>query len=147
MTDDDDLKINTLHRFAKHSARLVLHEYSHCEVPAGCGGVVLRWMDPARGRPVTVRVAKGDVWIDGVELEVSHTQLVPGMHLLAVHGRDVQPRVTLDGDVRELPLVNWRCTQADPGPGWQAVAFDDRSWRGDDPGGEQWVRVMFQVPA
>ena len=76
MADDDDadaadaeaLRINKLHRFAKHSPRLVLHEYSHCEVPAGCGGVVLRWLDPATGRPCVIELGSVDlracVWLD-----------------------------------------------------------------------------------
>jgi len=148
MTDDDDLKINTLHRFAKHSPRLVLHEYGHCEVPAGCGGVVLRWIDPTLGKPATVRVSNGDVWLDGVELPTSRTQLVPGPHLLAIHGSDVQVSVVLDDhNQHDLSVAAvWRCTQTEPGPGWQAVTFDDRPWRTDVPGGEAWVRVMFQVP-
>ena len=51
MTDDDDLRVNTLHRFAKHSPTLILHEYSSCEVPAGCGGVVMRWIAPDQDAP------------------------------------------------------------------------------------------------
>ena len=37
--DSEALRLNTLNRFRKHSPRLLLEEYSHCEVPAGCGGV------------------------------------------------------------------------------------------------------------
>ncbi|MFX0095185.1 MAG: hypothetical protein ACFFBD_25855, partial [Candidatus Hodarchaeota archaeon] len=40
------LRLNSLSRYSKKSARLILEEYSHCEIPAGCGGVVLRWIDP-----------------------------------------------------------------------------------------------------
>src|SRR5574339_211352 len=69
-SDDEALRLNTLHRFRKHSPRLLLQEYSHCEVPAGCGGVVLRWIDREGGLPVVVRVAAlGPVraWLDGTE--------------------------------------------------------------------------------
>lgn len=40
---DRELKLNSISRFSKQSPRLVLEEHGHCEVPAGCGGVVLRW--------------------------------------------------------------------------------------------------------
>jgi hypothetical protein len=41
-----ELKLNDLDRYHKRSASLILQEYSHCEVPAGCGGVP----STARGR-------------------------------------------------------------------------------------------------
>lgn len=50
----DNLKLNTLDRFTKQPGLLALQESSHCEVPAGCGGVVLRWIDPRAGRFVHV---------------------------------------------------------------------------------------------
>ena len=40
--DERELRLNSI-RFDKQSPRLTLEEHSHCEVPAGCGGVVLRW--------------------------------------------------------------------------------------------------------
>ena len=39
----DEQRLNSVDRFRKKSERLVLEEHGHCEVPAGCGGVVLRW--------------------------------------------------------------------------------------------------------
>ena len=44
--DKPDLRLNELERFRKTSSRLALEAHSHCEVPAGCGGVVLRWTRP-----------------------------------------------------------------------------------------------------
>lgn len=87
-SSDDDLRINTLHRFAKHSPRLTLQEYSHCEVPAGCGGVVLRWVDPRRGVPIRVRaivLGETKTWLDGAPLPGGHTRIEAGTHVLAVH--------------------------------------------------------------
>lgn len=88
-SSDDDLRINTLHRFAKHSPRLTLQEYSHCEVPAGCGGVVLRWVDPRRGVPIRVRaivLGETETWLDGAPLPGGgHTRIEAGTHVLAVH--------------------------------------------------------------
>ncbi len=33
-----DLNLNSLSRFSKKSSTMILEVYSHCEVPAGCGG-------------------------------------------------------------------------------------------------------------
>ena len=52
MSDRDDLRLNELQRYRKTSSRLALEVHSHCEVPAGCGGVVLRWRRP--GAPVGI---------------------------------------------------------------------------------------------
>ena len=142
-TDDDDLRINTLHRFAKHSARLILHEYSHCEVPAGCGGVVLRWIDPAQGRPArTDLVAPGtrtDVWLDGASLASSRFVLQAGRRLVALHlvRETAWPRPFVFGlpyDARDaLDLISrgqpvWRATATRPAGDWMMPAFDDAAW-------------------
>lgn len=85
MADEDDLRLNTLHRFAKQSPRLVLQEYSHCEVPAGCGGVVLRWVDPREGVPIRVALVctmKADVSLDGAPLPTGRAAVAPGRHVL-----------------------------------------------------------------
>lgn len=85
--DDDDLKLNSLNRFAKKSPRLALEEYSHCEVPAGCGGVVMRWTDPAEGIPAILRVVvRGTVtaFLDGEPLATGRATLSWGDHLLAI---------------------------------------------------------------
>ena len=52
-------QLNSLERFRKRSPRLLLEQYDSCEVPAGCGGVVLRWRDPHAARPVVVSAAGG----------------------------------------------------------------------------------------
>ena len=46
---DRQLRINTLSRYRGRPPRLVLEEHNHCEVPAGCGGVVLRWRNFSDG--------------------------------------------------------------------------------------------------
>ncbi len=141
---DDDLKINTLHRFAKHSPRLVLQEYSHCEVPAGCGGVVIRWYDPTGGVPAIVRVlllgSSADVWLDGKELATSYVQLVPGQHVIAMHLRPVEGHanriVTIgavydaDGDTEVIQRggPRWRIASAQPDETWIAPGFVDHAW-------------------
>lgn len=83
-------ELNSLNRFRKQSAKLVLEEHGHCEVPAGCGGVILRWRNPLVSR--TVRVFcytpnEAKLFMDGEELERGLTDLAIGPHLLCVENR------------------------------------------------------------
>ena len=126
--DDEELRLNTLHRFAKHSPKLTLEEHSHCEVPAGCGGVVMRWVDPADGVGAMVQclaTSKAQVWIDGARLDSTSVRFQPGRHVVGIelaadpkgldHGLIVM--VTSDG-----PAVDARrevFTASTPGPGWE----------------------------
>lgn len=166
MAGDDDLRLNTLHRFAKHSARLVLHEYSHCEVPAGCGGVVLRWVDPAKGAPATIRMfstgTQGSCWLDGEPLASSLALLRAGPRLLAVHARRAKPGAQLftvgvvydeDQDTQLLAGagVRWRCTTTPPAEGWAAPTYDDAAWqkvpsasKAHMAAQDSWVQRTFQ---
>src|SRR5512146_292422 len=83
---DDDLRLNALSRYSKHSSEYVLEVHSHCEVPAGCGGVVLRWRNPRDAIPVEIRAyTAGDAqcFLDGSP-PTSARPLVPyGEHVLA----------------------------------------------------------------
>ncbi|HEU4734652.1 MAG TPA: hypothetical protein VFT22_42465 [Kofleriaceae bacterium] len=143
MTEDDDLRINRLHRFAKHSPRLVLHEYSHCEVPAGCGGVVLRWTDPAQGVPVSIALTTlkgtGKTWLDGSPLASSRTLLTAGWHVLAFHLRrddpsrlwfsiGALPDADPDRDLIHQGTPVYRQAALAPADGWTAPGFDDTGW-------------------
>jgi hypothetical protein len=144
--DDDDLRLNTLHRFAKHSPRLVLHEYSHCEVPAGCGGVILRWYDRAQGAPAMVRVRgeeiEADCWLDGAPLASSFALLGAGARVLAVHVRRTQPSavprpftvaITFDDDRGDNDLLaripsRWHAAAAAPAEGWPLLGGGEAGW-------------------
>jgi len=55
VNDDEAFKLNSLHRFTKHS-KLVLEAHSHCEVPAGCGGAVFKWVNPTSGIELRLQV-------------------------------------------------------------------------------------------
>ncbi len=60
---DRELRLNSIDRYVKRSPHFVLEEHGHCEVPAGCGGVVLRWLNPATTVPVRLELwvtASGD---------------------------------------------------------------------------------------
>lgn len=86
---DRDLRLNSIDRYVKSSPRFVLEEHSGCEVPAGCGGVVLRWRDAKTEVPVRMHVATMDVTethirIDGGRLSSSRPLLVPGPHEITI---------------------------------------------------------------
>jgi len=153
--DEEDLRINTLHRFEKRSPRLMLQEYSHCEVPAGCGGVVLRWLDPRAGIPIVLRVdcvGRAETWLDGDKEPFGHVMLGAGRHVIAVHLREVGSGWWAKGAAPKLPAplcigvvsdsedgerdlletateLSWRRAPAPPlDEGWRAIDFEDRGW-------------------
>lgn len=85
--NNTELEINTLDRFSKKSSRLMLEEYSHCEVPAGCGGVVLRWLNPAEELPFRYYLfCRGKIisYIDGKRVGSSRLLLGHGEHVLSI---------------------------------------------------------------
>src|SRR5262245_46243425 len=88
-TDGDELHLNTLARFRKQPGLLHLEEYSHCEIPAGCGGVVLRWIDLKAGVPHLIWTHGWcealSVWIDGEPVTVARMMLKAGAHVLSLH--------------------------------------------------------------
>lgn len=155
MSDEDDaFRLNSLHRFRKHSPRLLLQEYSHCEVPAGCGGVVLRWIDPRKGLSATLSVRTTGhsprQWLDGEPLSSNRLELGPGPHVLAFEltelGRRGSPlHVAIGamaaGDDRVLfttfPDDRWRATGEAPPSTWTRPEFDASTWQEleyhDDP--------------
>lgn len=86
--DDDELELNTLHRLKKHSNRLVLEAHGSCEIPAGCGGVVLRWLNPAQDCYLLFTVFTGEkfeLFLDGEPLRSSAFTVPVGRHVLALH--------------------------------------------------------------
>ena len=83
----DEQRLNSLDRFRKQPGRLVLEVYSHCEVPAGCGGAVLRWRNPLAAVPVRVHLyspGKAVCFFDGSELRTAGADLAPGLHVIAI---------------------------------------------------------------
>lgn len=153
MNDDEVFKLNSLHRFQKHS-KLVLEAHSHCEVPAGCGGAVLQWVARERGIRVRVhvqtslRVAKA--FIDGAPASGLGVRLTPGSHLLAlafvpdekpaavswamVHLEQRVPNVARYPEQR-VPRSQsqadgtWRAVTSRPADDWATPAFDDSRWK------------------
>ena len=153
---DRDLKLNSLGRYAKSKSRLVLEEHSHCEVPAGCGGVVLRWRNPNSGLLFILHFfgsSKGRILFDGKALASARplisfgehvlsfalTDIVPGSVVLgfaAVHDESQPdfPRVSQPGGRKTSVLSaadgSWKYVTTEPaGDAWTRPGFDDAQWR------------------
>ncbi len=150
----DQPRLNSLERFRKQPARLVLEEHSHCEVPAGCGGVVLRWRNPHATVPVTLYLyapVQADCRVDGAALPSGRIDLTPGRHILTVALADVDLAgpllmfaATFDPEKRgqhrpagvvERPFTvasaadgTCKFTLRPPPEGWDRQDFDDRGW-------------------
>lgn len=143
--------INSLDRFRKQSRRLVLESYSHCEVPAGCGGVVMRWRDPFASVPVVLHLytpAPAACFLDGQPLETMRTDLPPGDHVFAAHVEAVPNTAALvlfavtrfperkgtpthgvqPPDFRSGGREVWNAAFAPPGDAWARPGFDDSAW-------------------
>jgi hypothetical protein len=133
----------------------VLEAYGHCEVPAGCGGVVLRWRNPLAAVPLTVRLytpVAAPSFLDGAELETGLVNVTPGPHVVAVALSGVnlsaglimfaalhEPRAArTPGPTRvtEQPVKvlsagdgTWKFTLTPPaGDGWKSAGFHDPTW-------------------
>jgi hypothetical protein len=146
--DTPGLRLNELERFRKTSSRLALEAHGHCEVPAGCGGVVLRWTRP--GAPFGVTFAKyfarpvEDLCLDGKPLTEQRAQVTPGTHVVSFTidppGEDgfVMMTLRLTPDIltaRQKKTASradgsWRATLDAPPPGdaWRLPDFDDSTF-------------------
>jgi len=141
------LRVNEVSRFSKQSARLVLEEHSHCEVPAGCGGVVLRWRNPALGMPVVLWLfANGDqqVFIDGMELASGRPILAYGEHVLALRLTNVPRKQGLLMFAAQRSPHPGFVADAVPDPSQFFVSRDDGTWKyAVAPEGDAWRQADF----
>jgi len=134
--------------------RLVLEEHGHCEVPAGCGGVVLRWRNPL----ATVSVAlylytpvEAECRLDAAAIQSGHIDLSPGWHVLTValakvslagpllmfvadHDpkkyQQLRPAAVAERPFKVVSLADgtWKFSTQPPPEGWAAPDFDDGAW-------------------
>jgi hypothetical protein len=152
--DGRELKVNSLSRYSKTSPVYVLEEHGHCEVPAGCGGVVLRWRDPREGLPFAVRLhAGGDecqMYLDGSPPPASRSLVGYGRHVAAFDITGADPAFMViafagfhppDGMTertlapsRPQPVLSaadgsWKYTLTEPADDlWTRSGFDDAAW-------------------
>ena len=150
---DDDPELNSLERYTKRSPKLVLEEHSHCEVPAGCGGVVLRWIHGERELPIHLqlytRSKERVLTVDGVRPTTSRPLLARGDHVLALrvpsvpgegalmfvgryvedHARRVSRPLGVRFSFASAADGTWRATTAKPADErWRDDPFDDSAW-------------------
>ena len=153
---DRDLRLNSLSRYSKESSRLVLEEHSSCEIPAGCGGVVLRWFNPLRALPIEFRMyVKGDVKfaLDGNPLKSARPLVDYGEHVVSfvlsrfkftegflMFAAKVESKAQAAPALREKSVSeneffsdadgSWKYTlNAPKDDSWMRIAFDDRDWQ------------------
>lgn len=115
MAKPRDLELNTIDRYQKRSDRLVLESYSSCDVPLGCGGSLLRWVDPEQALPLVLRTDFGDrkatVFLDGEEINRPRVMVTPSKHVLSIEfaslGAPLSFRLSLGYD-RELVQTQTR---------------------------------------
>jgi hypothetical protein len=145
-----DLKLNSLGRYGKNSARLILEEHSHCEVPAGCGGAVLRWRNPNTGLLFILQLfalGKCQLFIDGVKPASGRPVLSFGAHALSLEFNEVDSANGFLGFAAvhdESDLGYPRVSQASS-PRIAIVSTGDGSWKytADAPSGNAWMRLGF----
>lgn len=149
---DSNLKLNNLARYSKQSPRLVLEEYGHCEVPAGCGGAVLRWRNPNEPIPMVIQTSYSNglptILLDGQKTVSARNPVSYGTHTLAITINNFDPnfailslRAWLDeqyvrilqptGDVEILskPDGTWKYTlRVLATDEWRQPDFDDTNW-------------------
>ncbi|GAA3742952.1 hypothetical protein GCM10022225_28150 [Plantactinospora mayteni] len=157
---DRELKLNSVSRYAKESPLFILEEHGHCEVPAGCGGVVLRWRDPLAGIPLRIRLyTAGEcrMLLDGAEPPSARPVVPYGEHVLAFTVAEVDPgyialmfaavhRPAGDSHVDSTPEQTgetsilstvdgtWRWTSTEPADDrWSGLDFDDTDWAPMEP--------------
>jgi len=152
-----EVQVNAVSRYEKSSGRLVLEEYSSCEVPAGCGGAILRWIDPLEALPLHLwlwTTGEAEAFFDGAPITSSRFDARAGSHVFALCVRpkeDLPAQLAFSfgytddakGDVepsRSRPLgkkiqilsgagvVIVGSPREPVGDAWRSLAFDDSGW-------------------
>src|SRR5262245_21721062 len=146
-----DEKLNSLDRFRKRSDRLVLEHHSHCEVPAGCGGLVMRWRNPLVALPLLIRLYPSvatTLFIDGEPVTETGNDVVPGPHVFAI----LIDRADLSAGLFMLAAIHeQRGKQVPPGlaePNWRLISQPDGSWLATtqkpiELAGKTWTDLAF----
>ncbi|MCB9762185.1 MAG: hypothetical protein H6739_20465 [Alphaproteobacteria bacterium] len=137
-----DLKLN---RLKKASAEgLILEHFGSCEVPAGCGGVVLRWSRTGQPQRVDFSVyvtGQHTLFVDGEKPEFTRADLAPGPHVLGLilsglpqdwalyASINLPRREDAHNRLRSEPDGSWRCSVDEPADArWMKPGFDDSGW-------------------
>ena len=94
-----DFNINSVDRFRKRSSRLIFEQPA--EVPAGCGGLVFRWVNPDDGLPVrflSTCVGVREMYVNGQHVERLRTRVPFGLVILGfhIHSRNARNNFGMD---------------------------------------------------
>lgn len=136
-----NLRLNSIDRFLKSSPNIHLEEYGSCEVPSGCGGVVLRWINESSPVPIdfTMRLnGKAQMWVNGQPME-NRLYISKGRSVLAIQIDAPSSSAGLiqfaakdrKGNLAFLSGQDgsWKAVLSAPqGTNWQQGDFDDSSW-------------------
>jgi hypothetical protein len=146
----DELQLNSLDRFRKDPGRLVLEEHGSCEVPAGCGGVVLRWRMPRPALSIILycyHAGQGTWWLDGAELSNSRVDLQPGRHVLGcgLRGVDLSNALILFAAVAESPPSARPRPERPRLPDFKVVSAADDTWKFSLNPPSDWLLLSFNV--
>lgn len=156
MAKKRELKLNSLSRYTKQSPKYVLEEHSHCEVPAGCGGVVLRWSNPQRSIPIALWhevIGEFEFFVDGVRPASGRPMFEYGEHVFGFRISGIDPNhgilmfagiydekeqihtgisMTRDQRIYILSLGDgtWKFTDTEPlDDSWLRSEYDDSHWQ------------------
>lgn len=145
-----DLKLNSLGRYGKSSSRLILEEHSHCEVPAGCGGVVLRWRNPNSGLLFILHFfgnGKGTPLLDGEALTSARPLISFGEHVLSLAVTDIVPGSAILGfaGIHDESQLNFPRVSQPSGQKISILSTTDGSWKylTTEPADDTWRRPGF----
>lgn len=149
--DERELKLNSLARYAKTSPLYVLEEHGHCEVPAGCGGVVLRWRDPRDGVPLRMwlwREGEGTLLLDGAMPPSARPLVSFGEHVLAFELTVASPRYAALMFAARYPPGDsdqFLTSSAEQDVTVRVLSAADGTWRysTSEPASEEWLRAGF----
>lgn len=169
MADREDLRLNTLQRYRKVSSRLALEVHSHCEVPAGCGGVVLRWRRPDAEFGIAfssfLSAPSEGFFLDGQPLSEQRASVAPGEHVLSLVVEKpgdqgflmlrarLEPQIAsaLRPEAMSQADGRWRVATRPPPEGWRLPGFEDSVFEPlvekavPKPGGKQsWMWEILQ---
>ena len=148
---DKDLKLNSLSRFKKNSPNLILEAYSHCEVPAGCGGVVMRWRNPNHTIPIRLHFFSPaeivQLFVDGQPIGRGTANLLYGEHMFAGYLEKFSRAKSLlifagvYDESEDRPRLSRKTGQA-----VKILSAEDGSWKftADEPTDESWKSVDYE---
>ncbi len=151
---DRELKLNSVSRYSKESPQFILEEHGHCEVPAGCGGVVLRWRNPHRTIPIEIwlyTAGTSEFYLDGTYPPSGRPLIGYGEHVFAfrLSGFDTrQALLMLAAIYNEAEMIHVELSHP-TGNLVRILSAPDGSWKYSliEPQDDTWMQSGFNDSA